>query len=333
MSGVSCLNSTYPANAPAFGNDNAFMYDTLPSGVAVFDHQVGEGSSPESDSELKVQYTGFFEDGCIFDTSYSRGDTVSFRLNNLIQGWQIGMADMREGGKRRIRIPSELAYGAAGLNISGFVIPGYAPLIFEVDLVEVILAEEPVEVTAFNRPLGPPDGTLDTSKSYTAIFEMEKGDEFAILLYDDLVPTIVENFVNLAKSGFYDGITFHRVIADFMAQGGDPTGTGAGDPGYKFADEFHVDARHDNPGILSMANSGFNSNGSQFFITFVETPFLDAFDDNDEPKNCAGFSVSCHAVFGEVVSGMDVVNNIRVRDPGTDPNPGDTIKTIRVIEQ
>ena len=178
----------------------------------------------------------------------------------------------------------------------------------------------------------PPTGSLDTSKTYRATFELAKGDEFEILLYDDLVPTIVENFVNLSNSGFYDGLMFHRVIADFMAQGGDPTGTGAGDPGYKFADEFHVDARHDKPGILSMANSGFNSNGSQFFITFVETPFLDAFDDNDQLKNCAGFSVSCHAVFGEVVSGMDVVNNIRVRDPGTDPYPGDAIKTIHIEE-
>jgi len=178
----------------------------------------------------------------------------------------------------------------------------------------------------------PPTGSLDTSKTYTAVFELVKGDEFEILLYDDLVPSIVENFVNLSNSGFYDGITFHRVIADFMAQGGDPTGTGSGDPGYKFADEFHVDARHDKPGILSMANSGFNSNGSQFFITLVETAFLDAFDDNDQLKNCAGFSVSCHAVFGEVVSGMDVVTNIRIRDPGTDPNPGDAIKTIRIVE-
>ena len=333
MSGVSCLNSTYPADAPVFGNDNAFMYDTLTAGVGIVKHEIGNGTRLKSDSELKVQYTGFFEDGCIFDTSYSHGDTVSFRLNNLIQGWQIGMVGMKEGGKRRIKIPSELGYGAAGLNISGFVIPGNATLIFEVDLVEVVLAEEPIEVTSFNRPLGPPDGTLDTSKTYTATVELMKGDEFDILLYDDLVPTIVENFVNLSNSGFYDGITFHRVIADFMAQGGDPTGTGAGGPGYKFADEFHVDARHDKPGILSMANSGFASNGSQFFITFVETPFLDAFDDNDQPKNCASFSVSCHAVFGEVVGGMDVVNNIRVRDPGTDPNPGDTIKTIRVFKQ
>jgi len=135
---VTCLDATYPDSAPVFGDDAAIVYETLPSGVAVFDHQVGEGSSLESDSQMMVQYTGFFDDGCIFDTSYSRGDAVTFRLDNLIQGWQIGMADMLEGGKRRIRIPSELAYGAAGLNISGFVIPANATLIFEVELVEVV---------------------------------------------------------------------------------------------------------------------------------------------------------------------------------------------------
>lgn len=180
--------------------------------------------------------------------------------------------------------------------------------------------------------LTPPDGSLDTSKDYTAVIELEKGGEIEIKLFDDLVPTIVENFVNLSRAGYYDGVTFHRVIADFMAQGGDPTGTGGGDPGYKFADEFHVDARHSKPGIISMANSGANSNGSQFFITLVATPFLDAFDESDQLKNCASRSVSCHAVFGEVVAGMDVVNNIRIRDPGTDPGPGDAISTIRIVE-
>ncbi|MFP6678920.1 MAG: peptidylprolyl isomerase [Dehalococcoidia bacterium] len=190
----------------------------------------------------------------------------------------------------------------------------------------------PTVVQTGSSELQPPDGSLDTGKTYTAVFELTKGEEFEVLLYDDLAPTIVENFVNLSRAGFYDGITFHRVIDNFMAQGGDPTGTGGGDPGYKFADEFHVDARHDKPGILSMANSGSNTNGSQFFITFVETPFLDAFDENDQPKPCSIPGVSCHAVFGEVVQGMDTVNNIRIRDPGTDPLPGDAISTVRIIE-
>jgi hypothetical protein len=135
---VNCQNATYPADAPAFGDDSAIAYVTLPSGVAVFDHQVGDGSSLETDSNMSVHYTGFFDDGCVFDTSRTRGVPVTFQLSNLIQGWQIGMADMLEGGKRRIRIPSDLAYGDAGLNISGFVIPGGATLIFEVELLEVV---------------------------------------------------------------------------------------------------------------------------------------------------------------------------------------------------
>ena len=134
---ATCID-TYPTSAPAFDDDDAIAYETLPSGVAVFDHQVGDGSALETDSNMSVHYTGFFDDGCVFDTSHTRGAPVTFKLNNLIQGWQIGMADMLEGGKRRIRIPSDLAYGDAGLNISGFVIPGGATLIFEVELLEVV---------------------------------------------------------------------------------------------------------------------------------------------------------------------------------------------------
>ena len=206
--------------------------------------------------------------------------------------------------------------------------PEPTPTSVPIPIPTVVPSTGDTPVTGGNQP---PNGSLDTSKTYTAVFELVKGDEFEILLYDDLVPTIVENFVNLSNSGFYDGITFHRVIEDFMAQGGDPTGTGSGDPGYKFADEFHVDARHDKPGVLSMANSGANTNGSQFFITFLPTPFLDAYDEADEPKPCAITGVSCHAVFGEVTKGMDVVNDIRIRVPGN-ATPGDAIKTIRIVE-
>jgi len=135
---VTCLNANYPDDAPAFKDDGAIAYETLPSGVAVFDHQVGDGASLKTDSSMSVHYTGFFDDGCIFDTSRTRGVPVTFQLSNLIQGWQIGMADMLEGGKRRIRIPSDLAYGDVGLNISGFVIPGGATLIFEVEFLEIV---------------------------------------------------------------------------------------------------------------------------------------------------------------------------------------------------
>lgn len=161
----------------------------------------------------------------------------------------------------------------------------------------------------------PPAMTIDPKKKYTAVFKTEKGD-FKIELCADKAPNTVNNFVFLAREGFYDNTTFHRVIQDFMAQGGDPTGTGRGGPGYRFADEFHPALKHDSAGILSMANAGPNTNGSQFFITFAPTSYLDG----------------KHAVFGKVVEGMDVLRSIRLRDPQTDPKPGDVIKTI-VIEE
>ncbi len=161
-----------------------------------------------------------------------------------------------------------------------------------------------------------PAMTIDPEKSYTATFAMENGSEFKVNLFADKAPKTVNNFVFLARDGFYDGVTFHRVIPGFMAQGGDPTGTGRGGPGYRFEDEFHPDLRHDRPGMLSMANAGPNTNGSQFFITFVPTPHLDG----------------AHAVFGEVVEGMDVVNAISTRDPATARTPGDAVTSITIEE-
>jgi cyclophilin family peptidyl-prolyl cis-trans isomerase len=126
----------------------------------------------------------------------------------------------------------------------------------------------------------------------------------------------VNNFVFLARQGFYDGTIFHRVIADFMAQGGDPTGTGRGGPGYKFRDEFDPKLRHNMPGVLSMANAGPNTNGSQFFITHVPTPWLDG----------------KHAVFGQVVGGLDVLFAIPPRDPNLINAPAVTINSIDITE-
>ncbi|WP_166828528.1 peptidylprolyl isomerase [Thalassoroseus pseudoceratinae] len=135
-----------------------------------------------------------------------------------------------------------------------------------------------------------------------ATIETNKGT-IRLELYDDKTPKTVENFEKLAKDGFYDGLKFHRVIQDFMIQGGCPQGTGTGGPGYKFEDEFHPDLKHDSPGILSMANAGPNTNGSQFFITHVPTPHLD----------------NRHSVFGKVVDqeSQDVVNSIEVGDTMT----------------
>ncbi|OGO25098.1 MAG: peptidylprolyl isomerase [Chloroflexi bacterium RBG_16_52_11] len=144
----------------------------------------------------------------------------------------------------------------------------------------------------------PPAMEIDLKKKYTATISTDKGD-ITLQLFADKTPETVNNFVFLAQQGFYDGTIFHRVIANFMAQAGDPTGTGRGGPGYRFADEFVTGLRHDKPGILSMANAGPNTNGSQFFITHVPTPWLD----------------QKHSVFGQVVEGIDVLLSIPPRDP------------------
>lgn len=161
-----------------------------------------------------------------------------------------------------------------------------------------------------------PGMVIDPNKKYTAVFHTDKGD-FTVELYAKEAPLTVSNFVFLARDHFYDGVSFHRVIPGFMAQGGDPTGTGTGGPGYKFADEKGALAlKHSGPGMLSMANAGPNTNGSQFFITFEATPHLNG----------------KHGVFGKVVAGMEVVNALRPRDPNADRQPGDKIISIDILE-
>ena len=126
---------------------------------------------------------------------------------------------------------------------------------------------------------------------------------FTVELFEDKAPRTTKNFIDLAEKGFYDGVVFHRVIDGFMIQGGDPTGTGRGGPGYKIEDEFHPELKHSEKGLLSMANAGPNTGGSQFFVTLAATPWLDR----------------KHAIFGKVVEGMDVVEKIgNVRVGGQD---------------
>ncbi len=143
----------------------------------------------------------------------------------------------------------------------------------------------------------PPAMTIEATKAYTATIDTTKGTIVCELFAKD-APKTVNNFVFLAKDGFYDGVAFHRVIPDFMVQGGDPTGTGSGGPGYKFEDEVRNNPRKHQPGSLSMANAGPNTNGSQFFITHVATNWLDG----------------KHTVFGQVKTGQDVVDAIKQGD-------------------
>jgi cyclophilin family peptidyl-prolyl cis-trans isomerase len=161
-----------------------------------------------------------------------------------------------------------------------------------------------------------PEMAIDPAKNYSAVIHTDVGD-ILLKLYTQQAPVTVNNFVFLAREGFYNGTIFHRVIQNFMVQGGDPTGTGRGGPGYKFKDEFNTELRHDKPGVLSMANAGPGTNGSQFFITHVPTPWLDG----------------KHSVFGQVVDGMDVVNAIPERDPMKTQSPAVKIQSIEIVEQ
>jgi peptidyl-prolyl cis-trans isomerase B (cyclophilin B) len=152
----------------------------------------------------------------------------------------------------------------------------------------------------------PPAHTIDTSKKYSAELETSKGT-IVVDLFVKEAPKTVNNFVFLAREGFYDGTVFHRVIENFMIQGGDPTGTGRGGPGYRFEDEFKGNPHKHKVGTLSMANAGPGTNGSQFFVTHVKTDWLDG----------------KHTVFGEVRSGQDVVNAVK---------QGDTLKAVKITE-
>jgi cyclophilin family peptidyl-prolyl cis-trans isomerase len=172
-------------------------------------------------------------------------------------------------------------------------------------------------ITAADQYPSAPPLSIDESKPYFATFKMENGGEFVVQLYSDQAPVTVNSFVFLACKGFYNGVTFHRVLDGFMAQGGDPTGTGMGDPGYAFEDEFSADLVFDRPGLLAMANSGPNTNGRQFFITYGPTEFLNG----------------KHTIFGEVVQGMDVVNALTRRDPQQNPSfEGDAIESIVITQ-
>ena len=165
------------------------------------------------------------------------------------------------------------------------------------------------------RYTAPPPMIIKPGKTYQAKIQTDKGD-ILVQLHADKAPRTVNNFVFLAREGFYNGTVFHRVIADFMIQGGDPLGNVTGGPGYKFADEFHPSLKHSKAGMLSMANAGPNTNGSQFFITVAATPWLD----------------NRHTIFGEVVEGQEVANKISnvPRDSNDRPRTPVIMQKLRI---
>jgi len=162
-----------------------------------------------------------------------------------------------------------------------------------------------------------PEMAINPQKKYTATIETEKGN-IEIELFADQAPLAVNSFLYLAKNGWFDDVIFHRVIPGFVAQTGDPTGTGMGGPGYEFDNEIIPELKFDKPGVVGMANSGPNTNGSQFFITYGETPHLDG----------------SYTIFGQVISGMDVVENLTQRDPSKpgDLPAGDLILSVKIVE-
>lgn len=159
------------------------------------------------------------------------------------------------------------------------------------------------------------DDVLEDGIDYRAVFCTTAGNIY-IDLFEDQTPITVNNLVFLANEGYYNNTIFHRVLEDFMAQGGDPTGTGRGGPGYQFEDEFVPELQFDRPYLLAMANAGPGTNGSQFFITFAETPWLN----------------NAHTIYGEVIAGQENVDNIMLRDPSVPSSPSTKLETVVVVE-
>ena len=220
-------------------------------------------------------------------------------------------------GLQRNRGPADLPLDPALAEVEPTAAAPTEPLDAGVAPVSGDMPEDPAARNGMYT--SPPPVVIDPEKVYVATFNTDHG-EMVIELFADRAPNTVNNFVFLAREGFYDNTTFHRVLQDFMAQGGDPTGTGSGGPGYVFADEFHPDLRHDGAGKLSMANSGPGTNGSQFFITLGPAPWLNG----------------GHTVFGQIVDGFDVLEQIRLRNP-QDPadleTPGDSLIAVTIEER
>ncbi|MBV6394610.1 MAG: hypothetical protein HFACDABA_00176 [Anaerolineales bacterium] len=199
------------------------------------------------------------------------------------------------------------------LRIAGIVVAAIVVIGLVYTYLPKSKGAQPSEVKQWSAP---PALTIDSSVQYFATIRLQKGGEILIELYADKAPLTVNNFIFLAREGFFNGTTFHRVLEGFMAQGGDPSGTGSGGPGYEFQNEVS-DLVFDKAGVVAMANAGPDTNGSQFFITFGPAEWLNG-----------GYTI-----FGQVVQGMDIVNSIALRDPDTATTPGDMIETVAISER
>jgi peptidylprolyl isomerase len=218
---------------------------------------------------------------------------------------------------RRRSARSKKSSGVRLLGLDGLRLAGIGVVAIVLAAGAWLLASGNKPSTAVKQWSAPPPITIDRSKQYLATVKMAKGGEFVMQLLPDKAPITVNSFVFLARQGFYDGVTFHRVLDGFMAQGGDPTGTGMGGPGYQFVNEDN-DMTFDKAGVVAMANAGRDTNGSQFFVTFGPQPQLNG-----------GYTI-----FGQVISGMEVVDGLTRRDPNQSPSfPGDAIQSITIQEK
>jgi peptidyl-prolyl cis-trans isomerase B (cyclophilin B) len=248
--------------------------------------------------------------------AWSPDDTEVVAIDSLLgAGWLI---DSDATGLRRV-VDAEQAPTRMSWRPKAYGDPVEGPMI----------EGDPVMLADGDAPRAPV-GALDTALNYTATISTDSGD-IELELFDDVAPLTVENFVNLARVGFYDGLNFHRVISGFVSQAGDPDSGETDGPGYLFNDEFSRGLSHDAAGWLSMANAGANTNGSQFFITHTAATWLDPYVDG-VAKNCADDLVSCHGIFGRVTAGLEIVTEMAERDPVTATTPGVTILGISISE-
>lgn len=218
------------------------------------------------------------------------------------------------GKRRTARKMDGMQFAAIGVILLAVVLVAWLAIPREAGQDDGVAGAPAVNAKQYDAP---PPMTIDVSKQYFATIKMAKGGEIVIQLYPEKAPITVNSFVFLAREGYYDGTTFHRVLPDFMAQGGDPTGTGGGGPGYQFVNEDN-DLTFDRAGVVAMANAGRDTNGSQFFITFSPQEYLNG-----------GYTI-----FGQVIEGMDVVMSIRLRDPQQNPGfVGDAIESITIAEE
>jgi peptidylprolyl isomerase/peptidyl-prolyl cis-trans isomerase B (cyclophilin B) len=252
----------------------------LPTELVITDLIEGTGEPAKEGDTVTVNYVGVRSaDGTEFDNSYDRGQPYPVVLGEglVIEGWDQGLIGVKAGGRRQLDIPAELAYGDGG---SGDVIQPGDALTFVIDVVSIEPAPPEPTLAPIADPADcpAPDGSseqqqefteypptcIDVNKTYTAEIVTNLGS-MTVELYPDKAPITVNSFVTLARYHYFDGISCHRIIPGFVAQCGDPTGTGTGGPGYEFADELPESGEYQ-IGSLAMANSGPNTNGSQFFI-------------------------------------------------------------------